>query len=177
MELITTFTLTAIHDDKLSVILMPETWAAALESLPLAVALRVSVWAYPLINAGHILGVALLIGGILPLDLRLLGVWPSVPVVSLWRVLAYTAGTGLGLAMICGGLLFITRATTYVGSTLFIAKMALVGIGLSNALILNMITRNKSHPFHLTWPIRLQAVISLFIWFTVLTLGRLVGYF
>ena len=93
---------------------MIETWAATLESLPLAVALKGSVWIYPLINAGHILGIALLIGGILPLDLRLLGVWPSVPVASLWRVLVYTAGTGLGLAMICGGLLFINRATTYL---------------------------------------------------------------
>lgn len=47
-------------------------WLAALEATELARALRDSVWIYPLVNAGHILGVALLVGSIVPLDLRLL---------------------------------------------------------------------------------------------------------
>ena len=41
-------------------------------SLP-AQALKASFWAYPLVNAGHILGLALFIGAIVPLDLRILG--------------------------------------------------------------------------------------------------------
>jgi hypothetical protein len=177
MGSITTCTRTASHDGKTAVILIQDTWAAALESLPIAVALRGSVWAYPLINAGHVLGVALLIGGIVPLDLRLLGVWPSVPLPPLWRVLVITAGTGLGLATICGGLLFVTRATAYAGSSLFAAKMVLVGLGLANALILHLLIQPKSLPSVLPWPIRFQAALSLSIWFAVLTLGRLVGYF
>ena len=156
---------------------MPDTWAAALESLPLAVSLKGSVWAYPLVNAGHILGVALLVGGIVPLDLRLLGGWPAVPLAPLWRVLVGTAGAGLGLAAICGGLLFITRATTYVNSPLFAAKMVLIGIGLANALVLHLSTRSKPLPDRLPWSVRCQAALSLFVWITVLTLGRLVGYF
>lgn len=157
--------------------MMPDAWAAALESLPLAVVLRGSTWAYPLINAGHILGVALLVGGIVPLDLRLLGGWPTVPLAPLWRVLVSTAGAGLGLAAICGSLLFITRATTYVNSSLFAAKMAFVGIGLANALILHRSARSKPIPAQLSWSSRLQAALSLFVWLMVLTLGRLVGYF
>ena len=43
------------------------------ENLAVVSALRNSTLAYPLVNAGHILGVALLVGGIVPLDLRLLG--------------------------------------------------------------------------------------------------------
>ena len=49
--------------------------AVVLEQGALAQALAGSVWWYPLINAGHILGIALLVGGIIPLDLRLLGLW------------------------------------------------------------------------------------------------------
>ena len=58
---------------------MIEDWAAALEATALATGLRNSVWSYPLVNAAHILGVALLVGSIVPLDLRLLGAWRSAP--------------------------------------------------------------------------------------------------
>ena len=70
---------------------MSPDWLVALEATALAGALRGSVWAYPLVNAAHILGVALLVRGILPLDLRLLGAW---------RVLTRMAGAGLGLAIV-----------------------------------------------------------------------------
>lgn len=161
---------------------MIEQWAAALESTELAAALRNSVWSYPLVNAAHILGVALLVGSIVPLDLRLLGAWRSVPLAPLWGVLTRSAGIGLVLAVIFGVLLFITRATEYVASNLFIAKMIIVAIGTANVLTLRIrlpaqtakIAANRENsPAHL----RFAAGLSLATWLTALTLGRLVGYF
>ena len=73
-------------------------WMITLEGTTLAAALRSSVWAYPLVNAGHILGVALLVGGAVPLSLRLLGAWQSVPLLLLRRVPArVAAGVSLGV--------------------------------------------------------------------------------
>ena len=86
-------------------------WTAALEATEVATALRNSIWSYPLVNTAHIFGVTLLIGSVVPLDLRLLGLWGSIPLASLWAVLTRTAAIGLGLAIIFGALLFITRAT------------------------------------------------------------------
>ena len=161
---------------------MIDEWAAALEATALAAALRNSVWSYPLVNAAHILGVALLVGSIVPLDLRLLGAWRSVPLAPLWGVLTHTAGVGVLLAIIFGALLFITRATEYVASNLFIAKMVFVGLGTASALSLRM--RSRVHVSEMTsgqWKpparLRLAASISLVSWLTALTLGRLVGYF
>jgi hypothetical protein len=161
---------------------MIEQWAAALEATTLAAALRNSVWSYPLVNAAHILGVALLVGSIVPLDLRLLGAWRSVPLAPLWGVLTHTAGVGVVLAIIFGALLFSTRATEYVASNLFIAKMVFVGLGTVSALSLRM--RSRVHVSEMTsgqWKpparLRLAAGISLVSWLTALTLGRLVGYF
>lgn len=161
---------------------MIEEWPAALEATPLATALRGSVWVYPLVNAAHILGVALLVGSIVPLDLRLLGVWRSVPLTPLWGVLTRTAGAGLILAMIFGALLFITRASEYTASNLFISKMAVVALGTANALALRVlpqtqvseITSTKGNP---PARLRLAGGISLVTWLTALTLGRLIGYF
>src|SRR5690606_37982067 len=101
-------------------------WAAALESLALARMLSGSAWLYPLVNAGHILGLALLLGAIVPLDLRLLGLWRDTALEPLWTVLGRSAACGLALAAACGGLLFITRATEYAASAPFVAKMACV---------------------------------------------------
>lgn len=161
---------------------MMENWAAALEATALARALRGSVWAYPLINTGHLLGVALLVGAVVPLDLRLLGAWPSIPLPHLWRVLSRVAAAGLLLAAVCGILLFATRASAYVVSPLFVAKMALVAFGVANAVGLHAVGAGKRGsawrqsgrtPLH----VRIAAGLSAAIWLAALVLGRLVGYF
>jgi hypothetical protein len=161
---------------------MIEDWAAALEATALAIALRNSVWSYPLVNAAHILGVALLVGSIVPLDLRLLGAWRTAPLAPLWNILTRTAGAGFLLAIIFGMLLFITRATEYIASNLFLAKMAVVIIGTANAMALRTpppsdtsgITSAEAMP---PLRLRLAAGVSLTAWLAALTLGRLVGYF
>jgi hypothetical protein len=159
-----------------------ESWTTALEATALARALRSSIWAYPLVNAGHLLGVALLIGSILPFDLRLLGMWPWAPLVPLWRVLTRTAGVGLALALACGSMLFITRATAYAASGLFMAKMGIVVVGAVNAVALHGLARQARQialwevnglPGYVRW----SAGVSLAAWPSALILGRLVGYF
>ena len=154
-------------------------WPAALEATAFAAALRGSVWAYPLVNAAHILGVALLVGAIVPLDLRLLGLWRAVPLTPLWRVLTGMAATGLIIAVAAGVLLFTARATDYVASSLFLAKMAVVATGVLNALVLRwMDSAARLRPVEQpSTGARIAADISLCAWPTALLLGRLVGYF
>lgn len=156
-------------------------WLAALEATGFAQALRDSVWSYPLVNAGHVLGVALLVGAIVPLDLRLLGAWRTLPLAPLWTVLTRSAAVGLALAVVCGGLLFATRATEYAASGLFLGKMALVLLATLNALALRRTGFDPAgvHGEADKVPprIRLAAAFSLAAWLTALGLGRLVGYF
>lgn len=157
-------------------------WLAALEATALARELRGSVWVYPLVNAGHVAGVALLVGAIVPLDLRLLGLWPAVPLAPLWQVLGRTAGAGLLLAIGCGFLLFAAQATDYAASRLFTAKMAVVAVSIANALLLRLAVpgegpRTIAASGRLPVGIRLAGGVSLIGWFTALILGRLIGYF
>ena len=160
---------------------MIESLLAGLESSSPAVMLRNSLWIYPAVNAGHILGIALLVGGVLPLDLRLLGLWPSVPLLSLYRVLGATVAVGAVLALVCGFLLFSTRATAYAGSAVFMGKMILVAAGLLNGLLIQL-TVSPHHPppwvaeKKIPPRVRLSALISLLIWPIALVLGRLIAY-
>ncbi|MGI9452193.1 MAG: hypothetical protein ACR2QH_16365 [Geminicoccaceae bacterium] len=106
---------------------MLDAWLAALQGSELALALRFSRWGYAFVNTAHVLGIALLVGAIIPLDLRLLGVWNSFERAALVRVLAPVAAAGLALAVTMGFLLFSVRAVDYAALTLFRVKLLLIG--------------------------------------------------
>ncbi len=139
------------------------------------VALRNSLYAYPLVNGVHILGVALLVGSIVPLDLRLAGLWSSVAIQPLWRILARMALAGFVLAAVSGTFLFATRATEYADSWLFLAKLGLIGLAGLNALWLIGTVGAASRVDRPA--VRIAACLSALAWVSVLFLGRLVGYF
>ena len=65
---------------------------------PGAVLLQRSGTAYLLVNAAHILGVGLVVGAILPLDLRLLGFYRRVPLEVVGPFLSRAAAAGVALA-------------------------------------------------------------------------------
>lgn len=138
--------------------------AAWLEATALAEALKASRWAYPLVNAGHVLGLALLVGAVVPMDLRLL----RGDAGAAW--LRRYAAAGLGLAVATGALLFAAQAGDYVGSAWFRAKLAVLGLALANV---------AAHPRLAALPDgrrRLAAGVSLAAWPCVLVLGRMIGY-
>ncbi|MGX0976357.1 hypothetical protein ACSSVY_002073 [Roseovarius sp. MBR-51] len=140
-------------------------WAAALEAQPFAQALRASRWTYPLVNTGHILGLAMLIGAIIPMNLRLLR--GDVRAVQLLRSYAII---GLSIAAVCGGLLFSVQATEYVANSWFRAKIALLALALLNAALHLQIT-DRPRPRQ-----RRGAVVSLGLWTAVLLCGRMIAY-
>lgn len=152
----------------------------ALEGWSLAVFLRQSIWAYPLVNTLHLLGVALLIGSVATLDLRVLGLWRQVAPEGLGRVLARVATAGFCLAVLAGPLLFLVQAKTYAALWLFQVKMILLLLAVTNAA---MFMRSAAWRRFCAAPstvaafsLRAMAVLSLLLWLGVLTFGRLVGY-
>lgn len=148
----------------------------ALENLPVIVALRESTLAYPLVNALHIVGVALLFGAIVPLDLRLTG-WrrEAGQVDGLARLLLPVAVFGFLLAACAGLLLFATDARAYAASPLFQAKLVLITLALVNALALRVIDWRQPGPSDRR--IAVAGAASILLWLAVIILGRLVGYF
>lgn len=159
---------------------MLETLLAGLQATALSQALRASLWLYPLVNTGHVVGIALLFGAIVPLDLRLLGAWRGVPLHLLARVLVPVAVAGLLLAAGTGALLFATRPLDYAGEPLFGLKMVLVALAVANALWLRRSPRWGAMQAGAEvaalpgW--RLAGLLSIGLWLAVLTAGRLIGY-
>ncbi|KRC80502.1 hypothetical protein ASE30_23985 [Achromobacter sp. Root83] len=149
-----------------------------IEALPPSVWLRHSGTLYLLVNAAHIGAIGLLIGSIVPLDLRLLAVIRPGPLEILAPVLARTAAIGLGLAALTGALLFSVRPQEYLQNPAFAIKMALLGAGALNA---GLVRRSKAWNDVVqgappTGALRLHAAASLLLWLGCLVAGRWIGF-
>jgi hypothetical protein len=121
-----------------------------------------------------VLAVALLVGGIAVLDLRLLGLWRSVPVAMLARPTVAVAATGLALAFATGPLLFAVQATEYVENPFLFWKFGAILIGLVNVAALRMMGdwTDESRAGRR----RLAGLVSLLAWLGALTAGRMIAY-
>ena len=148
---------------------------AALEGTEVAQTLRASRWGYAAVSAAHILGIGLLIGAIVPLNLRFLGLWRTVPLPMLVRVLVPVAAGGLTLALAAGLLLFSVRARVYAGVGFLQIKLALVAIGLLAALTLHH-AHGRMLESASTSRLSVHAILSLLCWIGALACGRLIAF-
>ncbi|MDE0705215.1 MAG: hypothetical protein OXH59_15995 [Rhodospirillaceae bacterium] len=152
-----------------------ESLFAALEGTALAQTLRSSRWLYAGVNAAHIFAIALLIGSVIPLNLRLLGVWRGIPREAVVRVLAPVAAGGLILALITGPLLFSVRAREYSGIEFLQLKLIFIAVGVFSTLALC-----RTHGFLLKDAPRARlaghAILSTVCWSGALVCGRLIAF-
>jgi hypothetical protein len=152
----------------------------ALERSALGHELRQSLWLYPTVETLHILGFALLVGAIVAFDLRVLSAPPGLDIAPWMRSVVPVAGAGLGLAAAMGFLLFTTEATAYIRNPLFLAKMALLALGLANVLWFHLgpwrLRREVGPSIGVLPAMRASALLSLGAWIAVLTCGRLIAY-
>ena len=104
------------------------------EQWPPVRALATSSWGYPLVSTLHLLGIALLIGAIVPVDLRLLGVWRRDFSASGLDRLRSLAVSGLLLAIGSGVALFMVRASEYIENPYLLGKWALLALAVLVAI-------------------------------------------
>ncbi len=152
---------------------------SALEASALAEGLRASQYAYPLVNAAHILALATLFGSILALDLRLLGLFRTVPVVPLAKVLPRVSAAGLALALPTGFALFAVQPFDYLSHPVFPVKLALIAFAAANAVLLHrtagwysVLAGDVDIPVR----VRAAAVLSLLGWTSAIVAGRLLAF-
>jgi hypothetical protein len=135
--------------------------------------LQQSATAYLFVNAAHILGIALLLGAILPLDLRLLGLFRKFPVEVLVPFLVRCAAVGLCLALLTGAWLFSVKPDEYLANAAFRWKLALLALALANVGFQHWGTKGG---LQMSPAVRLRAGFSLCLWLSVLIAGRWIGF-
>jgi hypothetical protein len=139
------------------------------------------VWSYGIINLIHILGIALLFGSILLLDLRLMGAWRSIPLAALSRPTTSVAMAGFALAAASGIPMLAVKAGDYAGNPFLLIKFPAIALALVNVWLVHRSTAWQAHRAraltpHERYGLAAGAGLSLVFWLTAITAGRMIGY-
>jgi len=152
----------------------------SLEQSSFGYTIRSSTLLYPFANVAHILGAILLVGPIVMLDLRLLGLSRRIPLRLMAQHLLPWAIFGLLIMLVSGFLLFTAEATAYAVNPVFQLKAALIVAGVLNAVAFELMARRNWRDWeNYAVPLfpRLLALVSLVNWLLVAVAGRLIAYF
>lgn len=153
-------------------------WALGLQESELGLFIRNSLWIYPLANIIHVMGLILLVGPIVALDLRLLGIGRFVPAAAASRFLTPFSIVGLLLLIPSGLTLFSADAASLSVNTVLRIKLVLVVFGIANAILFRALWQARLDAWDRDPPGlgRAQAALSMVIWLSVPVLGRLIAY-
>nr|WP_256473404.1 DUF6644 family protein [Phyllobacterium sp. 21LDTY02-6] len=145
---------------------------------PPALALARNSTLYMLVNAAHILSISVLFGAILPLDLRLAGLFRQLPLTHVGPFLAGFAAVGAACAILTGFMLFSVRPVVYAQNPAFLAKLCILAIGTVNAVALHAGKgwRAAIEDGEISTMVRTGALISLVAWPSAVVAGRWIGF-
>ena len=147
-----------------------------IETLPFVRIIVIVPGLYPAISALHILGIALLVGCIATVDLRLLGIFRGKLDEALPGLVQVALG-GFSIAATTGLLLASVRIGHYAFNPAFLTKMAILLIAGTNALVLRLgagsaDVRDRPGKFYG----RLAAGLSLALWAGAVFSGRWIAF-
>jgi hypothetical protein len=152
-------------------------WLAA---SPLGRFMNGAPWAFPAAEVLHFMGLSLLLGALIVVDLRLLGIGQRVPMRATHALLPL-AVLGFAVNLVTGVAFLASDPLRYLANPAFIAKMALVGLAGLNLLWFRVVLyapiAEDRYSGALAAQGRVVAVLSLAIWIAVIASGRLMPYF
>ncbi|HWQ39714.1 MAG TPA: hypothetical protein VNM24_14095 [Burkholderiales bacterium] len=157
-----------------------ETPLERLQEVAIAVAMRESLWLYPVVETAHILGFIVLVGAVVMFDLRVLGLSDRLPVRKLGAHLLPWSAASLILVVPTGLLMFLADAAALVSNPAFILKMVLLLCAGANAAAFHLGAYRSVATWDMGMPsppaARLHATVSLLLWIAIVGCGRAIAY-
>jgi type III secretory pathway component EscS len=151
-----------------------------LQDLSLPTQIRESDWMFPTIETVHVFALVLVVGTIMTVDLRLLGVAnkerPFSQVAA--EMLPWT-WTAFAVAALAGMLMFSSKALTYYGNIPFRLKMVCLLLAGVNMVMFHWLGTRHLEAWDRGRPPRaakLAGGASLLLWTTIVAAGRWIGF-
>lgn len=135
-------------------------------------ALQSHPWAYPALEIVHIVGIALLVGNLVLLELRVFGRGAALPVADLARLSLTLAFCGFALVGASGLLMFASQPQELIANRAFTLKMGLILLAAGNAVAFHL----RGSLQRLDTTARALMLVSTGLWLAVITCGRWIAY-
>lgn len=140
-----------------------------------------NAWAIPAIQSIHIVGIALVMGSVLMIDLRILGwTWADQTLQQTMRRFGPWLTGSLWLLLATGILMVIGEPVRELVTFSFWLKMTLVAVGALVAAIFRRTLRRHEQRWEDTLvhqaSIKALAILTFLIWVCIIVLGRLIAY-
>ncbi|MGA3044296.1 MAG: DUF6644 family protein [Bryobacteraceae bacterium] len=150
------------------------TWC---ENSSLGEAIRDSRWLFPAIESVHLLGLAVIGGAVILVNLRLLGFGVRrQPAAQLWRDTWPWLVGSLAVMLTSGMLLFASEATKlYYHGAFWVKMISLLLAMLFTFTVMRSVALADPGRLRPLWG-RAAAVISMLLWSTVGVCGRWIGF-
>ena len=153
----------------------------SIEYSSLGISIAESTWAFPTLETIHVIGLVTVLGTIMVMDLRLLGLASNqVAVTKMSKDTLPWTWAGFVLAALTGSLLFVSKASSYMANPYFLWKMGLLAAAGINMLIFHFITyktvENWDTASVLPAGAKVAATLSLIFWVLVVFFGRAIGF-
>lgn len=150
-----------------------------LVATPMAVAIAEWNGLFATIETVHVIALVVVVGSILVVDLRLMGLASrSYPVPALVRELLPYTWAGFVVAVVSGALLFSSNAAKYYLNVPFRLKMLLLALAGANMIAFHLTSYRSVQQWGADPPLaaKLAGGISVVLWIGVVTFGRWIGY-
>jgi hypothetical protein len=148
---------------------------------PLSDTIRSSALAFPWLESVHVLAIALVLGTIAVVDLRLLGLASAHrPVTILVKRILPITWVAFVVAVITGLAMFISNVEQYIENTAFLVKMLLLVLAGINMIVFHLVTYRGVGQWDTSArtpaTARAAGAISLSVWIAVVAFGRWIGF-
>jgi len=130
-------------------------------------------WLYPMLEALHVVGIALLLGSLTLLELRVWGFGAALPMAPLARLALPLTLAGFALAAGTGLTMFASQPAELLANRVFVVKLSLLVLAGLNAASFHARGGLQS----LDRVARVQTLISLGLWLAVIICGRWIAYY
>jgi hypothetical protein len=152
----------------------------SIQSSALAAWMRETNPAMQVVEATHVLAAVLVLGTVLIVDLRLLGLADSSRAATrVGRETLPLTWLAFGVAVVTGTLMFTTSAPAYFANAAFQLKaLALLAAGL-NMAVFQLVTARRMAAWDRAEPpraARIAGLASVLLWAAVVLLGRWIGF-
>lgn len=134
-----------------------------------------ATWWFPLIESLHVVALAVVVGSIFFVDLRLLG-WMGMryPLTVFTRELPPWAWGGFVVAFVTGLGMFVTRPAAYAANPAFLIKLGLLVVAGANVFVLHrrvLVATTDGSP-----AAKRAGLVSILVWVGVIVAGRWTGH-